>query len=89
MTGPHKRQKKLSDLSEAMMHSSTREQLAFPRKIHFRKRSSRRDQRLSVTDLMALGKLRPAGNQDEGHDTPEQAVAINQSSSSRMLVRKA
>lgn len=38
---------------------------------------------------MALGKLRPAGNQDEGHDTPEQAGAINQNSSPRTLIREA
>lgn len=58
----------------------------FSRRIHFRKRSFRRDQRLSVTDLMAFGKLRPTGNQDEGHDDTKQAGATSQSSYYRHLI---
>lgn len=43
---------------------------------------------MSVTDLMALGKLRPTSNQDEGHDAPKQVGATSQSSCSRKFIHK-
>lgn len=56
----------------------------FSQKVHFGKRLSRQNQRVSVTDLMALGKLHLDGNQDEGHELPRQAGAMgSQPSASR------
>jgi len=56
----------------------------FSQKVHFGKRLSRQNQRVSVTDLMALGKLHLDGNQDEGHELPRQAGAMDsQPSASR------
>jgi hypothetical protein len=49
------------------------------REIHFRKRLSRRNQRCSVTDPIALGKLHLDGNQDKRRDLSRQAGAIDSS----------
>ena len=63
---------KISNQSEASTQISTRQRQRLSRDVHFCKRPSRRNQRLSVTDLMALGKLRLEGNQNEGHSHPRQ-----------------
>jgi hypothetical protein len=75
----HKRQQKFQTKVRPRRKQALNNSQCLSRDIHFCKRLCRRNQRLSVTDLMALGKLRLDGNQNEGHDPSRQAGAMDSS----------